>query len=254
MSHAIVVREAGGADVLHWEPVEVGRPQRGQIRLKHTAIGVNFLDVYHRSGLYPEPMPLVPGVEAVGIVEEVGAGVSDVAVGDRIAYVGGPLGAYSESRLLPADRALRLPAAVSDETAAAMRLRGMTAYVLLRRVYAVCPGDTIVVHAAAGGTGLLVCQWARSLGAIVIGVVSSEDKAAVARRHGCEHVIVSSCEDVAARVVAITDGRKVPVVYDSVGRDTFVSSLDSLARGGLLVSYGQSSGPVPPFEVRLLAQ
>lgn len=254
MSHAIRVHEHGGAEKLRWEPVDVGRPQRGQIRVRHTAIGVNYLDVYHRTGLYPEPLPLVPGVEAAGVVEDVGPGVVDLAAGDRIAYVGGPLGAYSEVRLLPADRALRLPREIADETAAAMLLRGMTAYVLLRRVHPVRSGETIVVHAAAGGTGLLVCQWARALGATVIGVVSSDEKAALARQHGCRHVIVSSRENIAARVAALTDGRRVPVVYDSVGRDTFAASLDSLARGGLLVSFGQSSGPVPPVEVRLLAQ
>lgn len=254
MSHAIVVRQHGGPEVLRWEPIEVGAPPPGHIRVAHRAIGVNYLDVYHRTGLYPEPLPLVPGVEAAGVIEAVGAGVSELAVGDRVAYVGGPLGAYSERRLLPAARALRLPADVADETAAAGLLRGMTAYVLLRRVYAVRPGVTIVVHAAAGGTGLIICQWARSLGATVIGVVSSDDKAALAARHGCHHVVVSTREDLAARVLALTDGHKVPVVYDSVGRDTFAASLDCLARGGLLVSYGQSSGPVPPVEVRLLAQ
>ena len=254
MSHAIRVHEHGGPEQLRWESVDVGRPARGQIRMRHTAIGVNYLDVYHRTGLYPEALPLIPGVEAVGVVEDVGPGVVDLGVGDRIAYVGGPLGAYSEARLLPADRALRLPRQIADETAAAMMLRGMTAYVLLRRVYPLRSGETIVVHAAAGGTGLFVCQWATSLGAKVIGVVSNDEKAAVARQHGCRHVIISSRENIAAQVAAMTDGQRVPVVFDSVGRDTFAASLDSLARGGLLVSFGQSSGPVPPVDVRLLAQ
>lgn len=253
MTHAISVHAYGGPEVLTWEPIEIGRPAPGQIRVRHSAIGVNYLDVYHRTGLYPEPLPLTPGVEAAGVVEEVGPGVDGLRVGDRIAYVGGPLGAYSEARLLPADRALALPDWLADETAAAMMLRGMTAWALLRRVHPVQAGDTILVHAAAGGMGLLLSQWARSLGATVIGTVSSDDKAALARRHGCAHVIVSSREQVVARVLQITDGRKLPVVYDSIGKDSFAASLDCLQPRGLLVSYGQSSGPVPPLDIRLLA-
>ena len=253
MTHAISVHAYGGPEVLTWEPIEIGRPAPGQIRVRHSAIGVNYLDVYHRTGLYPEPLPLTPGVEAAGVVEEVGPGVDGLRVGDRIAYVGGPLGAYSQARLLPADRALALPDWLADETAAAMMLRGMTAWALLRRVHPVQAGDTILVHAAAGGMGLLLSQWARSLGATVIGTVSSDDKAALARRHGCAHVIVSSREQVVARVLQITDGRKLPVVYDSIGKDSFAASLDCLQPRGLLVSYGQSSGPVPPLDIRLLA-
>jgi NADPH2:quinone reductase len=216
---------------------------------------VNFIDIYHRTGLYPVPgLPSGIGLEAAGVVEEVGPGVTEVAVGDRVAYAGGPLGAYAEWRCFPAERLVRLPAGISDEEAAAMMLKGLTAQYLLRRTYRVEAGDTILFYAAAGGVGLLACQWAKHLGARVIGVVGSEDKVPLAREHGCEHVIVSDREDVPARVREITAGKGVPVVYDSVGKATFFASLDCLAPRGLMVSFGNSSGPVPPFDIQHLAQ
>jgi NADPH2:quinone reductase len=254
MPKAIRFHQTGGPDVLQWEDVAVGEPGPGQVRVRHTAVGVNFIDTYHRTGLYPLPLPSGLGSEAAGVVEAVGAGVEVVRVGERVAYAGGPPGSYSEVRVMSADRLVRIPDGVADRQAAAMMLKGMTAQYLIRRTYAVQPGDTVLFHAAAGGVGLIACQWLKALGATVIGTVSSGEKAALVRAHGCDHVIDYTREDFAKRVREITDGRGVPVVYDSVGKNTFLGSLDSLRPLGLLVSFGNASGPVPPFELSLLTQ
>jgi NADPH2:quinone reductase len=253
MTNAIRFHQTGGPEVLSWEEVQVGRPGPGQARIRHTAIGLNYVDTYVRSGLYPAPLPAGLGTEGAGVVEEVGEGVSDVQPGDRVAYAGGPLGAYSEERVIPADRLVKLPAGVSDQQGAAMMLKGLTAQYLLRRTYRVKAGDTIVFHAAAGGVGLIACQWAKSLGATVIGTVGSDEKAELARAHGCDHPIVYTREDFVQRVNEITQGRKVPVVYDSVGKDTFMKSLDCIMPFGLLASFGQASGAVGPFDAGILA-
>ena len=253
MSHAIRVHEVGSPEALKWEAVGIGDPGPGQDRLRQEAAGLNFIDVYHRTGLYPQPLPFTPGVEGAGVVEAVGDEVTHVTVGDRVAY-GGPIGGYAEIRLIDADKVVRLPDAIPTELAAAMMLQGMTAQMLLRQVYAVKPGDTILIDAAAGGVGLIMCQWAAALGATVIGTVGTEDKAELARQHGCAHPIVYSRQDFVAEVQSITDGGKLPVVYDSVGRDTFVRSLDCLKPRGLMVSFGQSSGAVDSFSPNILAQ
>ncbi len=253
MLHAIRIHEVGGPEVMQWEPVEVGVPGPGEARIRHTAVGLNFADVYSRTGLYPSPLPTGLGSEAAGVVEAVGPGVADVKPGDRVAYGGAPLGSYAEARLIPAHRLIKLPDAIPDATAAAMMLKGLTVQYLIRQTYSVKPGDTILCHAAAGGVGLILCQWAKHLGATVIGTVSSDEKAAIARAHGCEHPIVSTREDFEARVLEITSGRKVPVVYDSIGKDTFMASLDCLAPLGLMVSFGNSSGAVESFNLGVLA-
>jgi len=253
MPHAIRVHETGGPEVLKWEEVEVGEPGPGQIRLRQEAAGLNFIDVYHRTGLYPQPLPFTPGVEGAGVVEAVGPDVTGVKVGDRVAY-GGPVGGYADVRLIPADRVVALPDAISFEQAAGMMLRGMTAHMLLRRVHEVKAGETILVHAAAGGVGLMLCQWAKALGATVIGTVGSDEKAELARAQGCDHPIVYTRQDFVAEVARITGGAKVPVVYDGVGRDTFMKSLDCLARRGTMASFGNSSGTVDPFQPGILAQ
>ncbi|EHP39846.1 zinc-containing alcohol dehydrogenase superfamily protein [Cupriavidus basilensis OR16] len=255
MPHAIRIHETGGPEVLRWEEVAVGDPGHGQVHLRHEAVGLNFADTYFRSGLYPMPLPAGMGVEAAGVVKAVGAGVSQVAVGDRVTYTGflNTLGAYSTERLIPAAALIKLPAGIACETAAAMTMRGLTSAYLMRRIYAFKPNDTILLHAAAGGVGLIVSQWAKLLGLTVIGTVSSEAKAAVARAHGCDHIIDYSCEDVAKRVRELTDGVGVNVVFDSVGKDTFEASLDSLKRRGLMVCVGTASGPIPPFNPQLLA-
>ena len=252
MIMAIRIHETGGPDVLRWEETQVGRPGPGEARVRHTAVGLNFIDTYHRAGLYPLALPAVLGSEAAGVVEEVGLGVSEVKLGDRVGYAG-PIGAYSQARLIPADRLVPLPNEIGDRAAAAMMLKGMTAQYLLRRT---CPGeagDTVLIHSAAGGVGLIACQWARHLGATVIGTVSTEAKATLAREHGCEYPIVTSHESFVARVKEITGGRGVRVVYDSVGKDTFEGSLDCLRTLGMMVSYGNSSGPVPPFSPLVLS-
>ncbi len=254
MTRAIRFHETGPADVLRWEEVAVGAPGPGEVRLRHTAIGLNFIDTYHRSGLYPLSLPAVPGMEAAGIVEAVGEGVTEFRPGDRVAYGHAPLGAYAEARLLPAHRLVRLPDSIDDRTAAAMMLKGLTAHYLLRRTYRVLPGDTVLVHAAAGGVGLILCQWASHLGATVIGTVSSQAKAALAQAHGCAHPVVTGEEDFVERVKEVTGGEGVPVVYDSVGADTFERSLDCLGPLGLMVSYGNASGPVAPISPLVLAQ
>ncbi|VWC33867.1 putative quinone oxidoreductase [Burkholderia lata] len=255
MAHAVRFHETGGPEVLRWEEVDVGDPGPGQVRLRHDAVGLNFADTYFRSGLYPVPLPAGLGVEAAGVVEAVGPGVTNVAVGDRVTYTGflNTLGAYSTERLIPAAPLVRLPAGISCETAAAMTMRGLTSAYLLRRIHAFAPGDTILLHAAAGGVGLIVSQWAKLLGLTVIGTVSSEHKAEIARAHGCDHTIDYSREDVAKRVRELTDGTGVDVVFDSVGKDTFEGSLDSLKRRGLMVCVGTASGPIPPFDPQRLA-
>jgi NADPH:quinone reductase len=253
MPHAIRFHQAGGPDVLKWEEVQVGKPGPGEARVRHTAVGLNFVDIYNRMGVYPATLPSGLGSEGAGVVEEVGPGVTDLKAGDRVAYGSGPLGAYAEVRVMPADRLLVLPKEIADKTAAAMMLKGLTAQYLLRRTYRVKAGDTILFHAAAGGVGLIAGQWAKHLGATVIGTVSSEAKAKLAKAHGYDHVINYAQEDFQKRVVEITGGKKVPVVYDSVGKDTFMKSLDCLAPLGLLALFGQSSGTVEPFNLGLLA-
>jgi NADPH2:quinone reductase len=253
MPHAIRVHQAGGPDVLSWEEVEIGDPGPGQVRLRQEAVGLNFIDVYHRTGLYPQPLPFTPGTEGAGVVDAVGADVTNVKKGDRVAYAG-PVGGYAEERLIDADRVVQLPRDISTEQAAAMMLQGMTAQMLLRSVFPVTKGDTILVHAAAGGVGLIMCQWAAALGATVIGTVGTEEKAELAREHGCAHPIVYSKQDFVAEVNRITEGEKLPVVYDSVGRDTFMRSLDCLKVRGLMVSFGNASGPVEPFSPLVLSQ
>ncbi|KWI71871.1 quinone oxidoreductase family protein [Burkholderia ubonensis] len=255
MAHAVRFHQTGGPDVLRWETVEVGDPGPGEVRVKHAAVGLNFADTYFRSGLYPVPLPSGIGVEAAGVVEAVGDGVTHVAVGDRVTYTGfiNTLGAYSTERLVPAAPLIKLPDAIACDTAAAMTMRGLTSAYLLRRIHAFNAGDSILLHAAAGGVGLIVSQWAKLLGLTVIGTVSSEAKAEVARAHGCDHVILYRHEDIASRVRELTDGKGVDAVFDSIGKDTFNASLDSLKRRGLMVCVGTASGPIPPFNPQLLA-
>lgn len=254
MNHAIRIHETGGPEVLRWEGVEVGEPAAGEVRIRQTAVGLNYIDTYHRTGLYPVPaLPCVIGMEAAGVIDAVGDGVSHLEVGQRVAYAG-VLGGYAQSRLIKADRLVALPEAITDQTAAAMMLKGMTAQYLLRRTYRVQRGDPILVHAAAGGVGLILCQWASHLGATVIGTVGSEEKAELARKHGCEHPIVYTRENFTERVRALTDGDGVAVVYDGIGKDTFIGSLDALRPMGMMVSFGNASGPVPAFDPALLSQ
>ena len=253
MTHAIRVHELGGPEVLKWEEVEVGEPGPGEVKIRQEAAGLNYIDVYHRTGLYPQPLPFTPGTEGAGVVESIGPDVSGLSAGDRVAYAG-PVGGYAEERLIAADRLIKLPHAISSEQAAAMMLQGMTAHMLLRSVHSVQPGETILIHAAAGGVGLIVCQWAKALGATVIGTVGSDEKAELVRAHGCDHPIVYTRQDFVAEVDRITGGAKLPVVYDSVGRDTFLQSLDCLAPRGMMVTFGNSSGPVDPIEPGILAQ
>ena len=255
MAHAVRFHKVGGPEVLSYETVELGEPEAGQVRLRHVAVGLNFADVYFRTGLYPAPLPSGIGTEASGIVEVVGAEVRNVKAGDRVTYTGAynTLGAYSTERLIPAAALIKLPDSIGFETAAAMTMRGLTSAYLMRRIHNFKAGDTILLHAAAGGVGLIVSQWAKLLGLNVIGTVSSEAKAEVARAHGCDHVINYSHEDVAKRVRELTDGVGVNVVFDSVGKSTFMSSLDSLKRRGLLVCVGTSSGSIPPFDPQMLA-
>ncbi|MGO9357639.1 MAG: quinone oxidoreductase family protein, partial [Xanthobacteraceae bacterium] len=254
MTHAIRFHKTGGPEVLVWEEVTVGKPGPGEARIRHTAVGLNFVDIYNRSGLYPVQLPSGLGAEGAGVVEEVGAGVTDLKPGDRVAYGVSPLGAYAEARLVPADRLLKLPDSIDDRTAAAMMLKGLTAQYLIRQTYRVKAGDTILLHAAAGGVGVILSQWAKHLGATVIGTVGSEDKARLAKAHGCDHTILYNKEDFVARVKDITGGKMVQVVYDSVGKDTFLKSLDCLAPLGLVALFGQSSGNVEPLNLGLLAQ
>lgn len=253
MTKAIRFHETGGPEVLRHEDVEVGDPKEGEARVRHAAIGVNYVDTYHRSGLYKLPLPSGLGVEGAGVVEAVGKGVSNVRPGDRVAYAGGPPGAYSQVRLIAADRLLQLPAGISDPQAASMMLKGITVWMLTHRVHAVRAGETVLFHAAAGGVGLVAVQWLKALGATVIGTVGSDEKAKLARAHGCDHTIVYTREDFTKRVRELTGGAGVPVVYDSVGKDTFQGSLDCLSPAGLMVSFGNASGAVPPFDIAQLA-
>ena len=254
MTHGIRIHDTGGPEVLRWEEIDVPAPGPGEARVRQTAAGLNFIDVYHRTGLYPLELPSTIGMEGAGVVEEVGAQVNDLKAGDRVAYADIPVGAYAEARVMPAHRLVPLPDTISDEQAAGMMLQGMTAEYLIRRTYKVEPGQTVLVHAAAGGVGLIACQWLKLLGATVIGTVGSETKAELARAHGCDHPIIYTCEDFVAGVRDITNGDGVPVVYDSVGKDTFEGSLDCLSPRGLLVLFGASSGPVSDFNTGLLAQ
>jgi len=253
MPHVIRIEQNGGPEQMHWEEVTVGEPGPGEVRVRNTAVGLNFIDTYHRSGLYPMPLPLVLGSEGAGVVEAVGPKVKEFKVGDRVAYAQ-PIGAYAEVLIRPVARLVKIPAGIKDETAAAMMLKGMTAWYLCRRTYRVKKGDTIVVHAAAGGVGQILCQWAKHLGATVIGTVGSDEKVALAKKVGCKHVVVMSREKLSGRVKAITKGKGVPVVYDGVGKDTFMESLDCLAPRGLLASFGNASGAVPPVNIGILAQ
>ncbi|MGD9526099.1 MAG: quinone oxidoreductase [Pseudonocardia sp.] len=252
VAKAIRFHETGGPEVLRWEAVDVGEPGIGQVRVRHEAVGLNFADTYFRTGLYPAPLPAGMGVEAAGVVEAVGPDVTGFRPGDRVTYTGSPLGAYSTERVMPAEHLIALPDDIGFDTAAAMTMRGLTSAYLLRRIHPLAAGDTVLLHAAAGGVGLIVVQWAKLLGLRVVGTVSTEEKAEAASAHGCDHVIYRH-EDVAARVRELTDGRGVPVVFDSVGATTFRSSVDSLARRGLLVCFGTASGPVPPIDAMQLA-
>ena len=254
MSKAIRIYETGGPDLLRWEEYDPGQPAAGEALVRHEAVGLNFIDVYQRTGLYPLPsLPAVLGLEGAGIVEAVGEGVTEFAAGDRVAYAAVPPGAYAEKRLIPAHRLVKLPDTISTQQGAAMMLQGMTARYLLRGCYDVKAGDTILIHAAAGGVGLIVCQWAHHLGATVIGTVGSEAKAELARAYGCDHAILYNQEDFAERTREITGGKGVDVVYDSVGQATFMKSLDCLRPMGMMASFGQSSGMVPAFDPGLLS-
>ncbi|MCE9648071.1 MAG: quinone oxidoreductase [Parvibaculum sp.] len=250
---AIRIEKQGGPEVMELRDIELPPPGKGELRLRHTAIGLNFIDTYHRSGLYPVKLPSGLGMEAAGIVEALGEGVTDFRIGDRVAYGSGPIGAYAEANNVPAGRAAKIPDGVSDEAAAAMMLKGITAQFLLRQTFKVSKGDTILWHAAAGGVGLIATQWAKFLGCTVIGTVGSDDKVAIARAHGCDHVINYRTENVVERVKEITGGKKLPVVYDGVGKDTFLTSLDCLRPRGLLVSFGNASGPVTGVDLGILA-
>lgn len=253
MPQAFRYYETGAPEVLRWERVEVGDPGPNEVRIRHRAVGLNFADTYFRTGLYPAPLPAGMGVEGAGVIEAVGPGVTDFAAGDRVTYTGSPLGAYSTERVMPAEHLIALPDGIGFDTAAAMTMRGLTAAYLLRRIHPLRPGDTVLLHAAAGGVGLIFTQWAKLLDITVIGTVSSDRKAEIARDHGCDHVIVYTREDVAERVRELTGGAGVRVVYDSIGKTTFDSSLNSLARRGLLVCFGTASGPVPPIDAMSLA-
>ena len=253
MSFAIRIHETGGPEKMRWEEVEVGSPGPGQVLVRNTAVGLNFIDVYQRTGLYPNALPLTLGMEGAGVVEAVGPKVKEFKVGDRVAYAN-PIGSYAEVCLRPVERLVKIPAGVSDRIAAAIMLKGMTAWYLVKRTYKVRKGDTILVHAAAGGVGQILCQWAKHLGATVIGTVGSDEKAALAKKAGCKHVIVTSREKFVDRVKEITKGKGVPVVYDGVGKDTFMDSLDCLAPLGMMASFGNASGAVTQFNPGVLAQ
>ncbi|MBS0319714.1 MAG: quinone oxidoreductase [Proteobacteria bacterium] len=254
MTRAIRFAATGGPDVLRLETVDVPAPGPGEARVRHTAIGVNYIDTYFRSGAYPLQLPSGLGSEGAGVITALGSGVTDLAVGDRVAYGLSPLGAYAEERVMPADRLVRVPDGISDVTAAAIMLKGLTVQYLFRQTFKLQGGETILFHAAAGGVGLIACQWARALGVTMIGTVGSDDKAALAKANGCAHTIVYTRENFAERVKELTGGAGVPVVYDSVGKDTFPASLDCLAPLGMFVSFGASSGPVPPFALSMLQQ
>lgn len=254
MAYAIRIHTHGGPEALVAEDIVVGTPGPGEARIRQTAIGLNYIDTYHRSGLYPLTMPSGIGLEGAGVVDAVGAGVDYLKAGDRVAYSGGPVGAYATERVMPADRLVRIPDGVDDVTAATLMLKGLTVQYLFRQTFRLKGGETILFHAAAGGVGLIACQWARALGVHMIGTVGSDDKAELARANGCAHTIVYTREDFVARTKAITNGKGVPVVYDSIGKDTFPQSLDCLSPLGMFVSYGAASGPIAAFNIGLLAQ
>ena len=255
MAHAIRFHKTGGPEVLQWEEVKIGDPGPGELRIVHKAIGLNYIDTYHRTGLYPMPLPSGIGLEAAGVVDAAGPGVTEFKAGDRVAYCNGPIGAYSEVKIHPAERCVKLPDGISFEQAACMMLQGLTVQYLLRRLHVVPKaGDTVLFHAAAGGVGLIACQWARELGVNMIGTVSSDAKAELAKAHGCAQTIVYTREDFVARTKELTGGKGVPVVYDSIGKDTFPQSLDCLCPRGLFVSYGSSSGPIAAFNLGILGQ
>ncbi|MGO4727700.1 MULTISPECIES: quinone oxidoreductase family protein [unclassified Inquilinus] len=254
MVHAIRIHETGGPDILRWEAVEVPAPAEGELRIRHTAIGLNYIDTYIRDGLYKTQLPLVLGQEAAGEVLAVGPGVAGFKPGDRVAYGNGPTGSYAEERVIPAEKVVKIPDGVNDRTAAAIMLKGLTSWYLLRRTFPVQPGQTILFHAAAGGVGQIACQWAKHLGATVIGTAGGPEKVAIARANGCDHVIDYSSEDFVARVRAITGGKGVPVVYDGVGKTTFEGSLDCLSPRGMMVTFGNASGPVAPISPLVLSQ
>jgi NADPH2:quinone reductase len=254
MPNAIRIHQTGGPEVLQWESVAIGEPGPGEARVRHTAVGLNYIDTYHCSGLYKLPLPSGIGLEAAGVVEAVGTGVSDIAKGDRVAYCGGPPGAYAEVRVMPADRLVKLPDGVSDRSAATLMLKGLTVQYLFRQTFPLKGGETILFHAAAGGVGSIACQWARALGVTMIGTVGSDEKAALAKANGCAHTIVYTRENFVERVKELTAGKGVPVVYDAVGKDTFPASLDCLKPRGMFVSFGNSSGPIAAFDIGLLGQ
>ena len=254
MPNAIRIHQTGGPEVLQWESVTVGEPGPGEARVRHTAVGLNYIDTYHRSGLYKLPLPSGIGLEAAGVVEAVGPGVTDIAKGDRVAYCGGPPGSYAEVRVMPADKLVKLPDGVSDRSAATLMLKGLTVQYLFRQTFPLKGGETILFHAAAGGVGSIACQWARALGVTMIGTVGSDEKAALAKANGCAHTIVYTRENFVERVKELTGGKGVPVVYDAVGKDTFPASLDCLKPRGMFVSFGNSSGPIAAFDIGLLGQ
>ena len=255
MPHAIRIHKTGGPEVLQWEEVSVAQPGPGEVRILHKAVGLNYIDTYHRTGLYPMPLPSGIGLEAAGVVAAVGPGVTEFKAGDRVAYCNGPIGAYAEEKIHPAERLVKIPEGISFEQAASMMLQGLTVQYLLRRLHRVPKsGETVLWHAAAGGIGLIACQWAKAIGVNIIGTTSSEEKAKLAREHGCAYTVIYTKEDFVAKVNEITGGKKVPVVYDSVGKDTFMKSLDCLQVRGLMVSFGNSSGPVGPTDLGILAQ
>ena len=253
MPKAIRFHQTGGPEVLKWEDVAVGEPGAGEARIKHHAVGLNFIDIYIRTGLYPTPLPSGLGTEAAGVVEAVGAGVTHVKPGDRVAYAGGPQGAYCEARVMPAEKLLKLPEAISFEQGAAMMLQGMTAQYLIKKSYPVKAGDTVLWHAAAGGVGLIACQWLKALGVTVIGTVSSDEKAKIAKAHGCAHTIDYTKEDFTKRAIELNGGQKLPVVFDSIGKDTWDKSLDCLQPLGYMISFGNASGAVPPLNIASLS-
>ena len=253
MTKAIRIHKTGPASVMRWQDIDIGKPKKGEVHLRQTAIGLNFIDTYHRAGLYPLPLPLTLGMEGCGVVTSVGRGVTSLKPGDRVAYAGGPIGSYAEERIMPADMLIKVPKEISDQTAAAMMLKGMTARYLLRDTFRVKKGDTILIHAAAGGLGLILCQWANHLGATVIGTVGSKKKADLAKQHGCHHPIIYTKQNFVDRVKRLTKGTGVPVVYDSIGKATFPASLDCLQPRGLFVSFGNASGPIPDFSPGILS-
>ena len=254
MPNAIRIHQTGGPEALQWESVTVGEPGPGEARVRHTAVGLNYIDTYHRSGLYKLPLPSGIGLEAAGVVEAVGPGVTDVNKGDRVAYCGGPPGSYAEVRVMPTDKLVKLPDGVSDRSAATLMLKGLTVQYLFRQTFPLKGGETILFHAAAGGVGSIACQWARALGVTMIGTVGSDEKAALAKANGCAHTIVYTRENFVERVKELTGGKGVPVVYDAVGKDTFPASLDCLKPRGMFVSFGNSSGPIAAFDIGLLGQ